>query len=172
MIMDKELKFIKTLVQKEIQRVQKEYQKTFSYSLGAMIELPRSALTADDLANHVDFFSFGTNDLTQTTLGISRDDCGKFLPSYVNEDILTADPFSTLDQKGVGVLIKKATKLARNTKPNIKMGVCGEHGADEQSIYFFDRLGLDYVSCSAYRVPVARLISARSAINLKETALI
>ena len=171
-IMDKELKFIKTLVQKEIQRVQKEYQKTFSYSLGAMIELPRSALTADDLANHVDFFSFGTNDLTQTTLGISRDDCGKFLPSYVNEDILTADPFSTLDQKGVGVLIKKATKLARNTKPNIKMGVCGEHGADEQSIYFFDRLGLDYVSCSAYRVPVARLISARSAINLKETALI
>ena len=165
-IMDKELKFIKDLVEQEIKKVQSEHPKTFKYSLGAMIELPRSALTADELALYADFFSFGTNDLTQTTLGLSRDDCGKFLPSYVHEDILTQDPFATLDQKGVGFLIQKAVVLAKKVKPNIKMGVCGEHGADEQSIYFFDRLGLDYVSCSAYRVPVARLISAQSAIKL------
>ena len=165
-IMDKELKFIKKLVEEEIKKVQIECQKTFKYALGAMIELPRSALTADELACHADFFSFGTNDLTQTTLGISRDDCGKFLPSYVNEDLLTEDPFATLDQKGVGALVKKAVELARKTKPDIKMGVCGEHGADEKSIVFFDNLRLNYVSCSAYRVPVARLISARSAINL------
>ena len=164
-IMDKELKFIRNLVEEEIKKVQSELKKTFSYSLGAMIELPKSALTADELAQFADFFSFGTNDLTQTTLGLSRDDCGRFLPAYVNEEILTEDPFATVDQKGVGVLIQKAVELARKAKPGIKMGVCGEHGADEKSIQFFDRLQLDYVSCSAYRVPVARLISARSALQ-------
>ncbi len=164
-IMEKELSFIRNIVEQELKKVQKEKAKTFKYSIGTMIELPRSALTADELARQADFFSFGTNDLTQTTLGISRDDCGRFLPSYMSENLMVEDPFSTLDQKGVGVLVQKAVDLGRKTRPNMKMGICGEHGADEKSIYFFDRLCLDYVSCSAYRVPVARLISARSAIE-------
>ena len=164
-VMDKELKLIRNLVEQEIQAIQKKQNKTFSYTVGAMVELPRSALTADELAHHADFFSFGTNDLTQTTLGISRDDGGRFLPSYVSENLMTEDPFATLDTKGVGFLIQRAVGLAKKIKPNMKMGVCGEHGADEKSIYFFDRLGLDYVSCSAYRVPVARLISACSVLK-------
>jgi len=161
-MMESELEFIKTLIEQEIKTVQQEKQKTFKYLIGAMIELPRATLIADELAKHADFFSFGTNDLTQTTLGISRDDCGKFLPAYVNENLLSTDPFSSLDIKGVGSLIKKATKLSRTQKPNIKLGICGEHGAEQNSIQFFNQLGLDYVSCSAYRVPVARLIIARS----------
>ena len=164
-IMEKELTFIRNIVERELKKVQEEEGKTFKYSIGTMIELPRSALTADELAKHADFFSFGTNDLTQTTLGISRDDCGRFLPSYMSENLMEEDPFSTLDQKGVGALIQKAVDLGKQTRPGLKMGICGEHGADEKSIYFFDRLRLDYVSCSAYRVPVARLISARSAIE-------
>ena len=141
-IMDKELKFIRNLVEEEIKKVQSELKKTFSYSLGAMIELPKSALTADELARFADFFSFGTNDLTQTTLGLSRDDCGRFLPAYVNEEILTEDPFATVDQKGVGVLIQKAVELARKAKPGIKMGVCGEHGAGRKKHSVF------WIACS------------------------
>ena len=168
-IMESELKFLKKLVDEEIQKVQKEQNIQISYLLGTMIELPRAALIADKLARHVDFFSFGTNDLTQTTLGISRDDCGKFLPSYMNENILSEDPFTSIDQEGVGFLIKKAIELGRKIKPRIKLGICGEHGADQKSIYFFNQLGLDYVSCSAYRVPVARLISACSTIDKNST---
>ena len=168
-IMESELQFLKKLIDEEMQKVQKEQNMTISYRVGTMIELPRAALIADQLARHVDFFSFGTNDLTQTTLGISRDDCGKFLPSYMNENILSEDPFTSVDQKGVGFLIQRAIELGRKVNPHIKLGICGEHGADEKSIYFFNKLGLDYVSCSAYRVPVARLISACSAIDKNST---
>ena len=170
-MMESELKFIKKIVEEEIKTVQQEKQKNFKYLIGTMIELPRSALTADELAKHVDFFSFGTNDLTQTTLGISRDDCGKFLPAYVNEDLLSEDPFASVDKKGVGFLIEKAVELGRKEKPGLKLGVCGEHGADQKSIYFFNELGLNYVSCSAYRVPTARLIVARAGLtNSKQKA--
>ena len=167
-MMESELKFIKELVKQEIKAVQEERNKNFKYLIGTMIELPRAALVADELATHADFFSFGTNDLTQTTLGISRDDCGKFLPSYVSENLMLEDPFASVDQKGVGFLIQRAVELGRKKKPKLKLGICGEHGADQKSIYFFNQLGLNYVSCSAYRVPVARLIVARSAIEKKE----
>ena len=164
-MMKQELIFLKKLIEEEIQSVQQERNKKFNYLIGTMIELPRAALIADELADVVDFFSFGTNDLTQTTLGISRDDCGKFLPSYMNENLMSEDPFAVIDEKGVGFLIQRAVQLARKQKPKLKMGICGEHGAEQKSIYFFDKHGLDYVSCSAYRVPVARLIVARSAIE-------
>jgi pyruvate, orthophosphate dikinase len=133
------------------------------YLIGTMIELPRAALTADQIAVEADFFSFGTNDLTQTTLGLSRDDAGAFLPHYVEEGILPADPFQSLDVDGVGRLIEMGTRLGRETRPELKVGVCGEHGGDPASIEFFHRLGLDYVSCSPYRVPIARLAAAHSA---------
>ena len=167
-MMRSELKFIKELVEQEIKKVQAEKGIAFKYLIGTMIELPRAALVADELALHADFFSFGTNDLTQTTFGISRDDCGKFLPSYMSEDLMSEDPFASVDQKGVGFLIRRAVELGREKKPQLKLGVCGEHGAEQKSIYFFNQLGLDYVSCSAYRVPVARLIAARSAIDAIE----
>ena len=167
-MMESELKFIKELVVQEIKTVQEEKKKDFKYLIGTMIELPRAALVADELAAHADFFSFGTNDLTQTTMGISRDDCGKFLPSYMSENLMSEDPFSSVDEKGVGFLIQRAVELGRAKKPELKFGICGEHGAEQKSIYFFNQLGLNYVSCSAYRVPVARLIAARSAIEKKE----
>ena len=161
----KELQFLRKLVDQELADVQQENNRSFNYLVGAMIELPRAALTADELTAYADFFSFGTNDLTQMTYGISRDDCGKFLSSYISENILTEDPFTCVDQKGVGFLIQRACQLARSKKPEIKLGVCGEHGAEQKSIYFFSSLGLNYVSCSAYRVPVARLIAARANID-------
>ena len=164
-VMESELKFIRERVEEEIKAVQEEKGKTFKYLIGAMIELPRSALVADELAQWADFFSFGTNDLTQTAFGISRDDCGKFLPAYVSENLMSEDPFAVVDQKGVGFLINRAVELGRSQKPDLKMGVCGEHGGEQTGIYFFNRLGLNYVSCSAYRVPVARLISARATIE-------
>ena len=167
-MMESELSFTKTLVEEEIKQVQQERNKEFKYLIGTMIELPRAALVADELAEHADFFSFGTNDLTQTTLGISRDDCGKFLPSYMSEDLMQKDPFASVDQKGVGFLIQRAVQLGREKKSHLKLGICGEHGAEKESIYFFNQLGLDYVSCSAYRVPVARLIAARAAIEKKK----
>ena len=167
-MMESELKFTKQLVEDEIKAVQKEKQKNFKYCIGAMIELPRAALRANELAKHADFLSFGTNDLTQTTLGISRDDCGKFLPSYVSENLISEDPFASLDKEGVGKLIQIAVNASRTEKPDLKLGVCGEHGGDEKSIHFFNLLGLNYVSCSAYRVPVARLISARAYLKLKQ----
>ncbi|MGB6317992.1 MAG: putative PEP-binding protein, partial [Litorimonas sp.] len=137
------------------------------YTVGTMIELPRAALRADRIAAFADFFSFGTNDLTQTTFGLSRDDAGKFLPDYVRAGIMDKDPFVTLDQDGVGDLVRIATERGRETKPGLKLGICGEHGGDPASIDFCQRVGLDYVSCSPYRVPIARLAAAQAAIRAK-----
>jgi pyruvate,orthophosphate dikinase len=138
-----------------------------NYSIGTMIELPRAALLAGEIAHHAEFFSFGTNDLTQTTYGLSRDDAGKFLPDYVRAGIIEKDPFVTLDQDGVGQLINIATLKGRKTRSDIKLGICGEHGGDPSSIEFCHNLGLDYVSCSPYRVPIARLAAAQAAILSK-----
>jgi len=130
-----------------------------------MIELPRAALTADEIARHADFFSYGTNDLTQTTFGLSRDDSNRFLPYYVSRNYLKADPFQVLDQTGVGQLIQIGTQKGRQQKPNLKVGICGEHGGEPSSIAFCQRNGLDYVSCSPYRVPIARLAAAQAVID-------
>jgi len=170
--MKEELKRLRRLVEVEVERVQEEaagaIPSKFDVSIGTMIELPRAALTADKIAEHAEFFSFGTNDLTQTTLGLSRDDSARFLSTYVADGILPADPFQTVDREGVGQLIKKAVDLGRQTRPNIKLGVCGEHGGDPDSIEFFQEVGLHYVSCSPYRVPIARLAAARAALLAKE----
>ena len=141
---------------------------TVEYRVGTMIELPRAALTADEIATEAEFFSFGTNDLTQTTLGLSRDDAGRFLPQYVEAGIFPDDPFQSIDKKGVGKLVEMGTRLGREARPTLKVGICGEHGGDPESIEFFHRAGLDYVSCSPYRVPVARLAAAHAA--LKDTS--
>ena len=133
-----------------------------------MIELPRAALVADEIAKEACFFSFGTNDLTQMTFGFSRDDAGKFLEHYYNNKIYEFDPFQKLDQKGVGKTIEKAVELGRHTRPGIQLGVCGEHGGDPASVEFFNKIGLDYVSCSPYRVPTARLAAAQAAIREKK----
>ncbi|NCU54067.1 MAG: pyruvate, phosphate dikinase, partial [Candidatus Fonsibacter ubiquis] len=137
------------------------------YLVGTMIELPRAALNAKNIAKHTDFFSFGTNDLTQTTLGISRDDSGKFLDDYVENKIFKIDPFISIDQDGVGELIKLACSRGLETNKNIKLGICGEHGGDPDSIDFCHRAGLNYVSCSPYRVPIARLSAAQASIRSK-----
>ncbi|MGE4343339.1 MAG: pyruvate, phosphate dikinase [Geoalkalibacter sp.] len=134
------------------------------YLIGTMIELPRAALTADEVATQADFFSFGTNDLTQTTFGLSRDDAGKFLPQYVEQNILPNDPFVTLDQRGVGQLVEMGCEKGRKARPGIKLGICGEHGGDPESVIFCHRIGLDYVSCSPFRVPIARLAAAHAAL--------
>lgn len=161
---DKELETLRAQAEAEVKKVQVEKNVKFAYTIGTMIELPRAALTADSIAEHADFFSFGTNDLTQTTLGLSRDDSGRFLGTYVSTGILPKDPFVSIDQVGVGSLVKMGTELGRRTKPDLKVGVCGEHGGDPESIEFFHRVGLDYVSCSPFRVPIARLAAARSAL--------
>ena len=133
--------------------------------VGTMIEVPRGALTADEIAQSAEFFSFGTNDLTQTALGMSRDDSGSFLPAYTELEIVKKNPFATIDQSGVGQLVEIAVSKGRQTKPNLKLGICGEHGGDPASIEFFEKAGLDYVSCSPYRVPVARLAAAQAALR-------
>jgi len=138
------------------------------YLIGTMIELPRAALTADQVAREADFFSFGTNDLTQTTFGFSRDDVGKFLPVYLEKRILPKDPFVSLDLDGVGRLVRHAAELGRKTKSHIKLGICGEHGGDPASVTFCHEIGLNYVSCSPYRVPVARLAAAHAALEKKK----
>ena len=130
-----------------------------------MIELPRAALRADEIATEAEFFSFGTNDLTQTTFGLSRDDAGKFLGDYIEAGIFEKDPFVTLDQSGVGDLVRIAAERGRSARPGLKLGICGEHGGDPASIAFCDSVGLDYVSCSPYRVPIARLAAAQSALK-------
>ena len=135
------------------------------YHVGTMIEIPRAALLADEIAKEAEFFSFGTNDLTQMTFGFSRDDAGGFLQDYYDKKIFESDPFAHLDQRGVGKLVKMATELGRSTRPNIKLGICGEHGGDPASIEFCHRVGLNYVSCSPYRVPIARLAAAQAAIK-------
>jgi pyruvate, orthophosphate dikinase len=162
--MDAELVKLRELADKEVQAVQKEMAVKFDYKIGTMIELPRAAVTADEIAQHADFFSFGTNDLTQTTLGLSRDDAARFLASYVSEGIFKNDPFVTIDQVGVGKLVKMAVDLGRRSKQDLKLGICGEHGGDPESIQFFQKAGLDYVSCSPYRVPIARLACAQAAL--------
>ncbi len=142
-----------------------EYDVKVDYTIGTMIELPRACLTADEIAEHAEFFSFGTNDLTQTTYGFSRDDIGSFLPHYLENKILTHDPFQSIDIKGVGKLVSMAIKLGRGVKPNLKIGICGEHGGDPASIHFCKENGLDYVSCSPYRVPIARLAAAQASLD-------
>jgi pyruvate,orthophosphate dikinase len=135
------------------------------YTIGTMIEVPRAALTADEIAREADFFSFGTNDLTQMGFGLSRDDSGRFLPVYVETGLLADDPFATLDIQGIGRLVEIAVEKGRSVDPKLKLGICGEHGGDPRSVSFCHRIGLDYVSCSPYRVPVARLAAAHAALG-------
>jgi pyruvate,orthophosphate dikinase len=136
-----------------------------NYLIGTMIELPRAALTAAQIAQSAEFFSFGTNDLTQTTMGLSRDDAGRFLPSYIDRGILAEDPFQVLDTEGVGRLVRIAAEEGRSVRPKIKLGICGEHGGEPRSISFCHRIGLDYVSCSPFRIPIARLAAAHAALD-------
>lgn len=164
---EKELEIIKNLVNQTAEEVLKENDKQLNYKVGTMIEIPRAALTADSIAKHAEFFSFGTNDLTQMTFGFSRDDSGKFINEYRNKEIFEKDPFARLDQFGVGKLIEIAVKLGKNTRKDIKLGICGEHGGDPESIDFCHRIGLEYVSCSPFRVPIARLAAAQAAIRNK-----
>jgi pyruvate,orthophosphate dikinase len=161
----RELKFVKDYSVAECERVMKQAGTKVEYQLGTMIELPRAALTADEIAEHAEFFSFGTNDLTQTTYGLSRDDSGMFLRDYLEAKIYDRDPFVSLDQKGVGRLITTARDLGRKSRPKLKLGICGEHGGDPSSVDFCHRAGLDYVSCSPYRVPIARLAAAHAALQ-------
>ncbi len=161
----RELEITRAQVDRVAQEVFQASGSTLDYTVGTMIELPRAALTADKIAEVADFFSFGTNDLTQTTFGLSRDDAGKFLPYYVEAGILPKDPFVSLDTEGVGALVRIAAERGRQTKPHLKLGICGEHGGDPSSIAFCEEVGLDYVSCSPYRVPVARLAAAQAALG-------
>ncbi len=163
----KELKYVKSVITETADAIIAEAGVNLTYHVGTMIEIPRAALLADEIATEAKFFSFGTNDLTQMTYGFSRDDASKFLPDYYKKKIFEQDPFATVDQKGVGALIKTAVKLGRSTNNDLHIGVCGEHGGDPLSIEFFHNAGLDYVSCSPYRVPVARLAAAQAAINEK-----
>ncbi|HET8650196.1 MAG TPA: pyruvate, phosphate dikinase [Gemmatimonadales bacterium] len=157
------------IVRQEAEEVFRERQITVPYLLGTMIELPRAALTADEIAREAQFFSFGTNDLTQTTWGLSRDDSGRFLPYYLEHGIIEADPFQVLDQTGVGKLIQMACELGRRTRPDLKLGICGEHGGEPASVGFCDRLGMNYVSCSPFRVPIARLAAAQASLAYRGT---
>jgi pyruvate,orthophosphate dikinase len=159
-----ELKRLRTLTKLTFEKITQGSEK-ITYKIGTMIELPRAALTADEVAEHADFFSFGTNDLTQTTLGISRDDSGKFMATYVADGLFDYDPFVSIDRKGVGKLVSLGVQLGRSQKAGLKVGVCGEHGGDPKSIEFLETIGLDYVSCSPYRVPIARLAAARATLK-------
>ncbi len=163
----KELAFVKKIVDDTAKKVFEEQGMTLEYKVGTMIEIPRAAITADEIAEEAEFFSFGTNDLTQMTFGFSRDDAGKFLGSYYENKIFESDPFARLDQDGVGKLVKIAADLGRKTRPDIKLGICGEHGGDPSSIKFCHNVGLNYVSCSPFRVPIARLAAAHAAIEEK-----
>lgn len=160
-----EFKLQEDIVRRVAKDVMQEKGKKISYLVGTMIELPRACVTADEIAERAEFFSFGTNDLTQTTFGLSRDDAGKFLPLYVQNEILPNDPFEALDQSGVGQLVKMGTDKGRAKKPDLKVGICGEHGGEPSSVEFCHRVGMDYVSCSPFRVPIARLAAARAVLN-------
>ena len=164
----KELKFVKDIVVETAEAVKAEKGSDIQYHIGTMIEIPRAALTADAIAEEAEFFSFGTNDLTQMTFGFSRDDAGKFLDSYYKNKIYESDPFAKLDQTGVGQLVKMAVEKGKATRPNIKLGICGEHGGDPSSVEFCHRVGLNYVSCSPFRVPIARLAAAQAALKDKQ----
>ncbi len=164
----KELEMLRAQTVAVVETVMKETKTKFDYQVGTMIELPRAAVTAHEIAKHADFFSFGTNDLTQTTLGLSRDDSGRFLGSYVSQGIFAKDPFVSIDQVGVGTLVKTGVDLGRQAKGQLKVGVCGEHGGDPDSIEFFENVNLDYVSCSPFRVPIARLAAAKAHLKRKK----
>jgi pyruvate,orthophosphate dikinase len=161
-----ELSFLRKQIEETIQSVKtaKGYKDELDIPIGTMIEIPRAALTADEVAQHADFFSFGTNDLTQMTFGYSRDDINSFLPKYLQQEILERDPFQSLDTSGVGQLVEMAIAKGRHVKNGMKMGICGEHGGDPLSIRFFQQVNLNYVSCSPFRVPIARLAAAQAAI--------
>ncbi len=161
----KELKMQTDLIRATAEKVFAERNDRIDYLVGTMIEVPRAALTADLVAQEAEFFSFGTNDLTQMTFGYSRDDAGKFLPVYIEKGILKYDPFQVLDQEGVGQLIKMGCEKGRSTKPNLKIGICGEHGGEPSSVEFCHQVGMNYVSCSPYRVPIARLAAAQAALK-------
>ena len=163
----KELKYVKDIVVETAEAVKVEKNSDIKYSIGTMIEIPRAALTADAIAEEAEFFSFGTNDLTQMTFGFSRDDAGKFLDSYYQAKIFESDPFARLDQTGVGQLVQIAAEKGRQTRPELKLGICGEHGGDPSSVEFCHKVGLNYVSCSPFRVPIARLAAAQAALNNK-----
>ena len=167
---EKELQFVKNVVDKTAHIVMDENRMELPYLVGTMIEIPRAALTADELAKQAQFFSFGTNDLSQMTFGFSRDDAGKFLDAYYNNKIYEFDPFAKLDVHGVGRLVSMAAKLGRTTRPDIHLGICGEHGGDPSTVEFCNEVGLDYVSCSPFRVPIARLAAAQAAIKAKRNA--
>ena len=159
----KELQYVKKVVTDTADSIIKEAGVDLPYKVGTMIEIPRAALTADEIAKHAEFFSFGTNDLTQMTFGFSRDDVGSFLPEYINRKVIQVDPFVSLDQSGVGQLVEMAANKGRSVRPKIKLGICGEHGGDPESIKFCHKTGLTYVSCSPYRVLIARLAAAQAA---------
>jgi pyruvate,orthophosphate dikinase len=163
----KELRDQKAVVDRVAAQVIKEQGIKIKYLVGTMIEVPRGAMTADQVAGEAQFFSFGTNDLTQLTFGYSRDDVGKFLRVYQEKKILDKDPFATIDTEGVGAVVRTGVTLGRQTRPDLKVGVCGEHGGDPASIHFFEKTGLDYVSASPYRIPVARLAAAQAALSVK-----
>ena len=165
--MVKELRDQKAIVDRVAAEVMKAQGVKVKYLVGTMIEVPRGATTADQIATEAQFFSFGTNDLTQLCYGFSRDDVGKFLRIYQEKKILDKDPFASIDTEGVGALVETGVKLGRKTRPDLKIGICGEHGGDPASIHFFDKVGLDYVSASPYRVPVARLAAAQAALSVK-----
>ena len=160
----KELKFVKDVVVKTADALIAAAGVDMKYEVGTMIEIPRAALTAGEIAKEADFFSFGTNDLTQMTFGFSRDDAGKFLNAYYDTKIFENDPFAKLDQTGVGKLMEMAIKLGKPVNPKLHVGICGEHGGDPSSVEFCHKIGLDYVSCSPFRVPIARLAAAQAAI--------
>jgi len=160
-----EFTFQEEIVRRVAREVMEEHNVEFEYKVGTMIELPRAALLADEIAKSAEFFSFGTNDLTQTTFGMSRDDAGRFLPLYVERKILPDDPFQVLDQKGVGKLVRMGTEAGRATRPDLEVGICGEHGGEPNSVKFCYSVGMDYVSCSPYRVPIARLAAAQAALG-------
>jgi len=161
----RELEAMKAVCVEVAEAVMKEQGVKIEYSVGTMIEVPRAALVADKIAREAEFFSFGTNDLTQMTFGYSRDDAGTFLGSYLDQGILEKDPFQTLDQEGVGQLVEMGVERGRSTRPDLKVGICGEHGGDPASVKFCHKAGLDYVSCSPYRVPIARLAAAQANIE-------
>ncbi len=162
-----EFRMQEDIVRKIASEVMKEKGVKISYLVGTMIELPRACVTADEIAKRAEFFSFGTNDLTQTTFGLSRDDAGKFLPLYVQQELLPSDPFEAIDQNGVGELLVMGTNKGRSARPDLKVGICGEHGGEPSSVEFCHKAGLNYVSCSPFRVPIARLAAARAVIKEK-----
>ena len=160
-----ELRMQAEVIHRTAAQVFEERGDTVAYKVGTMIEVPRAAVTADQIAEVADFFSFGTNDLTQMTFGYSRDDAGKFLKIYKEKGILKTDPFEVLDQKGVGQLVRMGVEKGRSTKPSLKVGICGEHGGEPSSVKFCAKLGMNYVSCSPYRVPIARVAAAQAAVE-------